>query len=250
MRTALVAGNWKMNGDSAFINELMSSLTTAAGSSNIDVLVCPPAVYLSQVKEFTQSCSIALGAQNVSEHPNGAFTGEISLAMLNDLGCEYVILGHSERRSLYAETDAVVADKFIAAVDAGLKPILCVGETLEERESDATIEIVSRQLKAVIDSAGIDKFSDAVVAYEPVWAIGTGKTATAEQAQEVHAAIRAILAESDSVIAAKIRILYGGSVNAANAAELFANEDVDGGLVGGASLKANDFIAICHAAGA
>ncbi|MDO6515209.1 MULTISPECIES: triose-phosphate isomerase [unclassified Neptuniibacter] len=249
MRRALVAGNWKMNGRTDFINKLMNELVSGIQTSAVDVLVCPPAIYLSQVKSLSGSF-IAVGAQNVSENPDGAFTGEISLPMLSDLGCEYVILGHSERRSLYAETDLVVADKFIATVAAGLKPILCVGETLEEREQGKTLDVVGRQLKAVIDAAGIDKFADAVIAYEPVWAIGTGKTATSEQAQDVHAAIRAMIAEYDAKTASATRILYGGSVNAGNAAELFANDDVDGGLVGGASLKANDFIAICHAAGA
>lgn len=250
MRTALVAGNWKMNGDYAFISDLMKSLKESDLSSKAEILVCPPFVYLSQVQQAVAGSAIKLGAQNVSQNANGAFTGETSLAMLEDLGCEYVILGHSERRSLYAETDELVADKFIATVEAGLKPILCVGETLEEREADQTIEVVGRQLKAVINAAGIEKFKDAVVAYEPVWAIGTGKTATPEQAQDVHAAIRAMVAEYDAETASKLRILYGGSVNAGNAAELFANEDVDGGLVGGASLKANDFTAICQAAGA
>ncbi|WP_286240134.1 triose-phosphate isomerase [Neptuniibacter halophilus] len=251
MRKALVAGNWKMNGDTDFINELVNSLVnSSAASVNADVLLCPPAVYLAQVSSLTAESAIQLGAQNVSEQANGAFTGEISLAMLQDLGCEYVILGHSERRSLYGENDQLVAEKFVAAVAAGVKPILCVGETLEEREQGETMQVVARQLNAVIEAAGIDKFADAVIAYEPVWAIGTGKTATPEQAQEVHAEIRQILAQNSVEIADKLRILYGGSVNAANAAELFANEDVDGGLVGGASLKANDFIAICQAAGA
>ncbi len=250
MRTALVAGNWKMNGDSASISDLMNSLKESDLSSKAEILVCPPFVYLSQVQQTVAGSVIKLGAQNVSQNANGAFTGETSLAMLDDLGCEYVILGHSERRSLYAETDELVAEKFIATVEAGIKPILCVGETLEEREADQTIEVVGRQLKAVVNAAGIEKFKDAVVAYEPVWAIGTGKTATPQQAQDVHAAIRAMVAEYDAEIASKLRILYGGSVNAGNAAELFANEDVDGGLVGGASLKANDFTAICQAAGA
>ncbi|WP_415911783.1 triose-phosphate isomerase [Neptuniibacter sp. QD37_11] len=250
MRTALVAGNWKMNGNSASINTLMEGLNAELKSNAVDVLVCPPSIYLSQVQALTADSVIALGAQNVSEQNNGAFTGEISLEMLQDLSCEYVILGHSERRSLYAESDELVADKFKATVAAGLKPILCVGETLEEREEGNTLAVVERQIKAVVDAAGIEQFVDAVIAYEPVWAIGTGKTATPEQAQEVHAAIRNMIAECDAELASKMRILYGGSVNAANAAELFANEDVDGGLVGGASLKANDFIAICQAAGA
>ncbi|WP_415897426.1 triose-phosphate isomerase [Neptuniibacter sp. QD72_48] len=250
MRTALVAGNWKMNGNSASINTLMEGLNAELKSNAVDVLVCPPSIYLSQVQALTADSVIALGAQNVSEQNNGAFTGEISLEMLQDLSCEYVILGHSERRSLYAESDELVADKFKATVAVGLKPILCVGETLEEREEGNTLAVVERQIKAVVNAAGIEQFKDAVIAYEPVWAIGTGKTATPEQAQEVHAAIRNMIAECDAELASKMRILYGGSVNAANAAELFANEDVDGGLVGGASLKANDFIAICQAAGA
>ena len=246
MRRALVAGNWKMNGRTDFINELMNELVSGIQASAVDVLVCPPAIYLSQVKSMSGSF-IAVGAQNVSENPDGAFTGEISLPMLRDLGCEYVILGHSERRSLYAETDLVVADKFIATVAAGLKPILCVGETLEEREQGKTLDVVGRQLKAVIDAAGIDKFADAVIAYEPVWAIGTGKTATSEQAQDVHAAIRAMIAEYDAKTALATRILYGGSVNGSNADELFAMPDIDGGLIGGAALKAEDFLAICRA---
>lgn len=239
-----------MNGDSDFISELMSALVKSVPASGSEVLVCPPFLYLSQVQAAAAGTNIQVGAQNASQNENGAFTGEVSLSMLKDVGCAYVILGHSERRSFYAETDELIADKFIATVKAGLKPILCVGETLDEREADQTLEVVTRQLKTVIAKAGIAMFADAVIAYEPVWAIGTGKTATPEQAQDVHAAIRAIVAESDAETAAKIRILYGGSVNAANAAELFAKDDVDGGLVGGASLKANDFIAICQAAGA
>jgi len=239
-----------MNGDSAFIAELLEGLKKPVIASETEVLVCPPFVYLSQVQNAISDTEIKLGAQNVSQNSDGAFTGEVSLSMLNDLGCEYVILGHSERRSYYSETDELVAEKFIATVAANLKPILCVGETLEEREAGNTLEVVGRQLKTVVKSAGIAKFKHAVIAYEPVWAIGTGKTATPEQAQDVHAAIRAMIAEYDADTATKIRILYGGSVNAGNAAELFANKDVDGGLVGGASLKVNDFTAICQAAGA
>lgn len=250
MRTALVAGNWKMNGDSASVQSLMGALNEGVQTSSVEVLVCPPPVYLAQVKNLCADSMIKLGAQNASQHGSGAYTGEVSCGMLLDLGCEYVILGHSERRSLFGETDQVVAEKFIAAVEAGLKPILCVGETLEEREAEQTLDVVGRQLKAVVEAAGITAFADAVIAYEPVWAIGTGKTATPEQAQEVHAAIREMVAAYDAETAAGIRILYGGSVNAGNADELFANPDVDGGLVGGASLKANDFIAICQAAGA
>ncbi len=249
MRKPIVAGNWKMNGNSAFISELMQVVVTeVGGEANVEVLVCPVAVYLAQVKAEIGSSLIGLGAQNASEHPHGAYTGEIAPEMLRDLGCRYVIVGHSERRALYAETDALVADKFAAAIDAGLVPILCVGETLAERESGETLAVVSRQLKAVLARVGVAAFNRAVVAYEPVWAIGTGRTATPQQAQEVHAAIRGVIAECDAAVAAGLRILYGGSVSAANAAELFAEADVDGGLVGGASLKAQDFIAICRAA--
>lgn len=249
MRTAIVAGNWKMNGNSESINELMGALVdNLQGLDAVEALVCPPAVYLSQVKGLIGDASVALGAQNVSQFESGAYTGENAPGMLVDLGCQYVILGHSERRAIFGEKDADIAAKFAAAIDAGLTPILCVGEALEERESGNTMNVVGGQLKAVLDACGVDSFAKAVVAYEPVWAIGTGKTATPEQAQEVHQAVRAIVAEYNAEVAAGVRILYGGSVNAANAAELFANADVDGGLVGGASLKANDFIAICRAA--
>ncbi|MFW1676495.1 triose-phosphate isomerase [Pontibacter sp. JAM-7] len=249
MRRALVAGNWKMNGTTESIQQLLDGLVTGCQAGNSEVLVCPPSIYLAQVASRLATTDITWGAQNVSQHASGAYTGEVSPAMLVDLGCQYVIVGHSERRALYAESDVLVAEKFSAALAAGVKPILCVGETLEEREQGATLDVIQRQLQAVVSYAGIADFADAVVAYEPVWAIGTGKTATAEQAQEVHQAIRAQLAEADSGIAAGCRIVYGGSVNAGNAAELFAKPDVDGGLVGGASLKANEFITICQAAG-
>lgn len=249
MRTAIVAGNWKMNGNSESINELMGALVDNLQSLDaVETLVCPPAVYLSQVKGLIGNASVALGAQNASQFESGAYTGENAPGMLVDLGCKYVVLGHSERRAIFGEKDADIAAKFAAAIDAGLMPILCVGETLEERESGNTMNVVGGQLKAVLDACGVESFAKAVIAYEPVWAIGTGKTATPEQAQEVHQAVRAIVAEYSAEVAAGVRILYGGSVNAANAAELFANADVDGGLVGGASLKANDFIAICRAA--
>ena len=249
MRTAIVAGNWKMNGNSESINELMEALVSnLQGLDAVETLVCPPAVYLSQVKSLIGDSPVALGAQNTSQFESGAYTGENSPGMLVDLGCQYVILGHSERRAIFGEKDSDIAAKFAAAIEAGLTPILCVGETLEERESGNTMNVVGGQLKAVLDACGVESFAKAVVAYEPVWAIGTGKTATPEQAQEVHQAVRAIVAEYSAEVASGVRILYGGSVNAANAAELFANADVDGGLVGGASLKANDFIAICRAA--
>ncbi|WP_432471104.1 triose-phosphate isomerase [Amphritea sp. HPY] len=249
MRKTIVAGNWKMNGTSESIRDLLAGLTAGAkDSAGVITLVCPPAVYISQVKQWLGSAPISVGAQNVCEQPKGAFTGENSLAMLQDLGCEYVILGHSERRSLFGETDLLVAEKFAAAKEAGIVPVLCVGETLGQREAGQTIEVVGAQVAAVIDRVGINGLSDAVIAYEPVWAIGTGLTATPEQAQEVHAAIRKQLAQNDEVIAEQLSILYGGSMNAGNAAELLAQTDIDGGLIGGASLKADEFLTICAAA--
>jgi triosephosphate isomerase (TIM) len=213
-----------------------------------DVLVCPPFVYLWETARLLKSTQIALGGQSVCAESMGAFTGEVSAAMLKDIGCQFVIVGHSERRAIYKEDDALVARKFVAVQAQGLMPILCVGETLDEREHQRTFEVVARQLAAVVDVAGISPFQSAIVAYEPVWAIGTGKNATAEQAQEVHAFIRGELAKRDGRIAGATRILYGGSVKAANAAEIFAMPDVDGGLVGGASLKAEEFLKICSAA--
>ncbi len=212
------------------------------------VAVCVPYPYLAQAQGALSGSAVAWGAQNASEHTQGAFTGEVAMAMLKDFGCRYVIVGHSERRALYGETDAVVTAKFCAAQAVGLIPILCVGETLAERESGRTVEVVSRQLAAVLDLAGVSAFGQAVVAYEPVWAIGTGKTATPAQAQEVHAAIRAQVAAYDQNVATGLKLLYGGSVKPQNAAELFAQADIDGGLIGGASLVVDDFLAICRAA--
>ncbi len=214
-----------------------------------DVVVCPPFVYLQETARQLKDNGVALGAQSLCAEPVGAFTGEVSGAMLRDVGCTYVIVGHSERRQLYGENDALVARKFVAAQAAGLVPVLCVGETLEEREQGATTEVVARQLDAVLAVTGVAALRTAVVAYEPVWAIGTGRTATPEQAQEVHAMIRARIAAANAKIAAEVRILYGGSVKASNARELFAMPDIDGGLVGGASLKADEFAQICAAAG-
>ena len=188
------------------------------------------------------------GAQNVSQHEKGAFTGEVSVSMLRDMGCAIVLVGHSERRAIYGEDDATVAVKFVAAQQGGLKPVLCVGETLAEREKNITNEVVQRQLMAVVDKAGLDAFRNCVVAYEPVWAIGTGKTATPQQAQEVHAFIRGLFAKQNSDLAANLTVLYGGSVKASNAAELFSMPDIDGGLIGGASLDINEFVSICKAA--
>jgi triosephosphate isomerase len=211
------------------------------------VAVCPPALYIAQVADLTAGSAISYGGQNLSQEVSGAFTGEISGDMLRDLGCKYVIVGHSERRSLYGESDELVADKYVAALKAGLKPILCVGELLEERESGETEAVVARQLDAVIAKAGIEGIGAGVIAYEPVWAIGTGKTATPQQAQDVHAFIRQRCAEKDGNVAEKVQILYGGSVKPDNAAELFAMADIDGGLIGGASLDAEGFLAICNA---
>ncbi|WP_018077372.1 triose-phosphate isomerase [Thiobacillus denitrificans] len=246
MRKKLVAGNWKMHGNLAENAALLSALKPAL--AGIEAVVCVPFPYLAQAQAALSGSSIAWGAQNVSEQAKGAFTGEVSAAMLLDFGCRYVIVGHSERRSLYGETDELVASKYMAAQSAGLTPILCVGESLAERESGVTEAVVARQLDAVIKVAGVTSLTGAVVAYEPVWAIGTGKTATPEQAQAVHAFIRGKIAALDASVAEGLVIQYGGSVKAANAAELMAQPDIDGGLIGGASLVAGEFIAICQAA--
>ncbi len=248
MRQPLVAGNWKMNGNRDSAVKLADAILQGPDRASAEVLLCPPFVYLADVARAIKGSGMALGAQDLCAEDNGAFTGEVSGQMLKDFDCSYVIVGHSERRALYGESDALTARKFMAAQKAGLTPILCVGETLAEREAGTTPAVVSRQLKAVLDAAGIGAFARAVVAYEPVWAIGTGRTAKSDQAQEVHALIRGLLAAEDAKIAAATRILYGGSVKAANAAELFRMPDIDGGLVGGASLDAKEFLAICAAA--
>jgi len=248
MRRKLVAGNWKMNGSRAANASLVSSLVTAAAEWACDVLVCPPAVYLAEVVSASAGSPLWVGAQNLCAEAPGAFTGEIAAAMLCDVGVTHVLVGHSERRALYGETDDVVARKFVAAQAAGLVPILCVGETLDEREAGATERVVGRQIAAVVEAAGIEAFRAAVVAYEPVWAIGTGRTASPEQAQAVHRHIRDLFVEKDAIVGDQLRLLYGGSVKAANAADLFGMPDVDGGLVGGASLKADEFLGICAAA--
>lgn len=250
MRQPLVAGNWKMNGSRASVKTLLDGIKAGMGNVNkAEVAVCAPFVYLADVQQTLNGAPIAWGAQNLSIEASGAFTGEISADMINDFGCKYVLVGHSERRALYGETDEIVAHKYEVALKAGLKPILCIGELLEEREKGITEEVVNRQLDAVIDRVGISALGDGVIAYEPVWAIGTGKTATPDQAQETHAAIRKKLASQDANVAAKIQILYGGSMNAGNAAELIGMDDIDGGLIGGASLKSDDFLAIGKAAG-
>ena len=250
MRRPLVAGNWKMHGNRAEANRLAGELLSrGVGSGAAEALVCPPFVHLADVARELADGRIALGAQDACADELGAHTGEVAAAMLADLGCRYVIVGHSERRAIYGESDALVARKFEAVRKHGMIPILCVGESLAERERNATAEVVLRQLEAVITGSGIAAFATAVIAYEPVWAIGTGRTATPEQAQEVHALIRGRIAGKDATIAASLRVLYGGSVKADNAALLFAMPDVDGGLIGGASLKSGEFAAICAAAG-
>lgn len=248
MRRPLVAGNWKMHGSRVETGALLDELIQQQGAGlTAEVAVCPPFVYLQEAARRLKESNIALGAQDVCAEPNGAFTGEISASMLKDVGCRYVIVGHSERRALYHEDDKLVARKFVAAQGQKITPILCVGELLEQRERGETPAVVARQLDAVVAVAGISAFADAVIAYEPVWAIGTGKNATPQQAQEVHAFIRGRISARDDKIGAQLRILYGGSVKAANAAELFEMPDVDGGLVGGASLRADEFGRICAA---
>ena len=249
MRDILVAGNWKMNGSSAANAELVAGIVAGVPQgSGFSLLVCPPYPYLGAVVAQAAGSAVSVGAQNVSEHEKGAFTGEVAPGMLSDIGCTYVIVGHSERRALYQESSAQVAAKFQAAQAAGVTPILCVGETLEEREAGTTQSVIDEQLDAVLDVAGIDAFASAVIAYEPVWAIGTGMTASPEQAQDVHKHIRGRLAAMNADIAAGVQILYGGSMKGENAAGLLAKPDIDGGLIGGASLKAADFLAIAEAA--
>lgn len=250
MRQTLVAGNWKMHGTRAGVADLIGAIKQGMPAvKRARVAVCPPFVYLSEVAKLIKETAISLGGQDVCQEAGmGAYTGEVSGAMLQDVGCSYVIVGHSERRALYGETDSVVAKKFFAAQTAGLMPILCVGEQLQERESGKTETVIARQLDAVLtQEGGVAALSKAVIAYEPVWAIGTGRTATPEQAQQVHAFVRGRIAGHDKAVAAKVQILYGGSVKAGNAAELFAMADIDGGLIGGASLDAEQFLAICRA---
>jgi len=249
MRKRLIAGNWKMNGSAAASRELVAGILEGLGGAEApETLVCPPYPYLAAVAAQAEGTALAVGAQNVSEHASGAFTGETAPSMLVDAGCRYVIVGHSERRSLYGETSAQVAAKYAAAQNAGLTPILCVGESLAERESGATEAVVAEQLDAVIEHSGVASLAKAVVAYEPVWAIGTGKVATPEQAQDVHAFIRGRVAAGDAEVASGLRLLYGGSMKGDNAPGLLAMPDIDGGLIGGASLKAADFLAIVAAA--
>ena len=238
-----------MNGTKTSVASLLSELVAGYSDAlNAEVAVCPSFVFLEQAAAAIQGTGIALGSQNVCDQDKGAFTGEVAASMLKEAGVKYAIVGHSERRHVYGETDALVAARFAAAKRNGLVPILCIGETLEEREQGVTEDICSTQIDAVIDLLGVEGLKGSVIAYEPVWAIGTGKTATPEQAQSVHAYIRAKIAAQDAALAESIRILYGGSMNAANAAELLSQTDIDGGLIGGAALKAEDFLTICRAA--
>lgn len=247
MRNRLVAGNWKMHGSRAANRALLEAIVAGAEAAAA-CAVCVPYPYLAQAADLLGGTRVAWGAQDVSEHASGAYTGEVSAAMLAEFGCRYVLVGHSERRQLHGESDAAVAAKFAAVQASGMTPVLCIGETLAERDAGGTEAVVARQLGAVIAAAGGAAFGNAVVAYEPVWAIGTGRNASPEQAQAVHAFVRAQLAADDAAVAGGLRILYGGSVKPANAAAIFAMPDVDGGLIGGASLVAQDFLAIARAA--
>ncbi len=248
MRQSLVVGNWKMNGLRADAEALAKNIVAGIGSKDAAIAVCVPYVYLNDVAKIVENSAVGLGSQNIADQESGAYTGEISAAMLKEMSCKYAIIGHSERRAYYGDTNESVAERFAQAQTQGIVPILCVGETLEEREQDETFKVIDAQLDAVINKVGIDAFANAVIAYEPVWAIGTGKTASDDQAQEVHKYIRQRLAGLNQSVADKIQILYGGSVKPDNAAGLFAMADIDGGLIGGASLDADSFLQIYNAA--
>lgn len=251
MRQALVMGNWKLNATKASVEALINGLVDAAkDNATVEVAVCPPAVFIPQVEALTADTAITYGAQDCDVNTSGAFTGENSAVMLKEFGCKYTLVGHSERRVIHGESSEVVADKFAVAQENGLVPVLCIGETLEQFEAGETKAVVEAQLQAVVTKSGITSLNNAVIAYEPVWAIGTGKTATPEIAQEIHAHIRSWLAEQDAAVANKVQILYGGSVKGANAAELFGQADIDGGLVGGASLDAVEFSKVIAGASA
>ncbi len=242
-----VAGNWKMNGSLATNRALLNALSDSLKDATSEVVVFPPSIYLQQVSTILEESNIKVGVQNISPEPKGAFTGEISLAMVKEFGCEYVLIGHSERRTLFGETDADVARKMRATVDAGLTPVICVGETLSERENGQTESVIAAQLTSVIDTIGIEAFQNAIIAYEPVWAIGTGKTATPEEADAVHDFIHCTLMKYSDKICDLVRVVYGGSVNASNVESLFTKENIDGALVGGASLEAEGFTKIALA---
>ena len=246
MRKTIVAGNWKMNASKESVNKLVMGILSGMSNVSSEVVICAPFPYLSQVEALITHSQVRLGAQNLNTNMSGAFTGEVSADMIKDFGAQHVIVGHSERRSFYGETNTIVAEKVKAALDSDLIPLFCVGETLEQREAGETENVVAAQINTVVDLVGIDAFLNIVVAYEPVWAIGTGVTASPEQAQEVHAFIRQLLANNNYDVAQQTPILYGGSMNAANAKELIACADIDGGLIGGASLKPEDFLQICR----
>ena len=247
MRRSLIAGNWKMNGSVAMTDGLLTGLKKGIVQSipDVDIVVCPPFLYIPLAVQMLVGSTIRVGAQNLDIHGSGAYTGEIAAEMLKEQHCGYVIVGHSERRALYGESSDLVAEKVRVAVAAELKPIVCVGETLEERERGDTGRVVREQLMSVLDLNGVDIFPFAIVAYEPVWAIGTGRTASPDQAQEVHALIRETIAELNPIVADHTRLLYGGSVNPDNAQGILSSPDIDGGLIGGAALVASDFLAIC-----
>ena len=246
MRKTIVAGNWKMNASKESVNKLVMGILSGMSNVSSEVVICAPFPYLSQVEALITHSQVRLGAQNLNTNMSGAFTGEVSADMIKDFGAQHVIVGHSERRSFYGETNTIVAEKVKAALDSGLIPLFCVGETLEQREAGETESVVAAQINTVADLVGIDAFLNIVVAYEPVWAIGTGVTASPEQAQEVHAFIRQLLANNNYDVAQQTPILYGGSMNATNAKELIACADIDGGLIGGASLQPEDFLQICR----
>lgn len=249
MKLKLVIGNWKMHGNLQTNKQLLEAILPAlVGANQIETVICPPYPYLAQAAELLKNSSLKLGAQSLSHFDQGPHTGEVCGHMLRDLGCQYALIGHSERRSQYGEDDQLVAEKFAAALAADLVPVLCVGETLEQRRNGETEQVVGEQIQAVLQRVGIKSLAHGVIAYEPVWAIGTGETATPLQVQSVHAHIRSLLAEQDCIVAESTRIIYGGSVKAHNASELFAQADVDGGLIGGASIEADSFTAICAAA--
>jgi triosephosphate isomerase len=248
MRPKLVVGNWKMNGSRANNATLLAGIVDGLGQGKANAAVCVPAPYLQQCADTLAGSQLAWGAQDVSSHPGGAYTGEVAASMLVDFACRYVIVGHSERRAYHGETDAQVAQKALAALGAGITPIVCVGETLEQREAEQTNVVVGKQMSAVLELLDDDALARIVVAYEPVWAIGTGKTATPAMAQAVHAQLRSQLRERSAAAAGQVAILYGGSMKPDNAVELMAQPDIDGGLIGGAALKAADFLAIINAA--
>jgi triosephosphate isomerase len=244
-RKTIIAGNWKMNGSRANNAVLVDEILSGMGGITSDIIICPPSLYVNEIAAITSDKSIKVGAQNLNLNQSGAFTGEISGTMIKDCGANFVIVGHSERRSLYGETNEIVADKTQVALDSGLTPILCIGEELADRENGNTNDVLKSQMDAVFDKVDIKDFTKIIIAYEPVWAIGTGVVATPQQAQETHKFVRSLIAGKNTNIAENISILYGGSMNPTNAQELLACEDIDGGLIGGASLKAQDFLAIC-----